>query len=230
MIFLGGWLSTLYGFEEFDHSAREIYANHGIEYLHGKLFHHNKKQFKGWETDRKIALISDLSAITKEYLGRGFVFGTVKGRYEKGRAELGLNKNISALGFCLWGIIDKISKDEDLKEIFGESPDNTLSIFFESGNHNNGGLASWIEHIRHKFKLGWLKPALPVVKIDSPSVQIADFVTYFHARKLRLKISNEIDTEPDWLSLAFPDQYIDATIAVDFYGKEAPPVKKPSSA
>jgi hypothetical protein len=212
VVVLAGWLSTIEAWTEFEVEARAIYNDAKIPYLHGKLFHQNRRQFDGWENSRKRDFIERLFSVARPKIGCGYAFATDKGTYDARRKELGVNHRMPALGFCLWGIVDILAKDQVIQDMV-RAEGVTISILLEAGNRNNDRLKEWVDRIRAQRKIEWLKPVSYVIK-ESPASNVADFLAFYSSLKMRP--GPKAHLAPDWHSLAFNGLRIEERRATSF--------------
>ncbi|MEX0316939.1 MAG: DUF3800 domain-containing protein [Ruegeria sp.] len=190
---LAGHATTEEKWKAFEVHARLFFDEIGLDYLHTEDFRHARGFWSDKDWDYRKGFANVFCEILEMYVADSFEFSTLRKIYPKRKKELGRNKTVSPLGFCMVGIIDQYQKvgHLDLIAQHGE----TLSFVVEDGNSNNADVLARFQHAKqHHAMLGTLSFA---EKKSVISLQAADFVAYY-SRRIR---------GMDPKAKRFPDEY-----------------------
>lgn len=188
-ITIGGYIAGLRAWQEIEPAARALFDSEGVDYLHGKRFHHSKGPFKGWGQGKKIAFVQKLYAILRPLAVAGVGFSAIKSELKRRNAETGLNKHTSTYGFAFLGLANLLLQDKGLRSWIESMDGMDLSFVVEAGHKNDGDLIRIFNEVKaslqerdglgHKFKSMSF-----VDKKSCTAVQMADFLVYHITRQV----------------------------------------------
>ena len=114
----------------------------------------------------------------------GFEFSVLKSTFETNKSVYNVEHQSSPFGFCLHGIVNRLVKDEGVKDVLA-LPNVSLSFVVESGNSNEGDIRRRFNSIQkqdpERFASIRFEP-----KKEKIALQAADFLAYY-CRRLRTK-------------------------------------------
>ena len=189
-ITIGGYIAGLRAWEEFEGPARALFDREGIDYLHGKRFHHGKRPFEGWTAARKVAFTAELYKLLRPLVVAGVAFSAIKDELKRRNAETGLNKHTSAYGFTFLALANLILQDPGLRSWL--STDGVdISFLVEAGHKNDGDLVRVFNEVKTSIDridgLGASCKFKSISFVDKKScaaVQMADFFVYHITRQV----------------------------------------------
>jgi hypothetical protein len=70
---MGGFLSTVEKWRDFDKDWATLLFSHGVDYCHAADLIHKKGRFKGWDAIRHNDFVLGAQEVMNKHLGAGFV-------------------------------------------------------------------------------------------------------------------------------------------------------------
>lgn len=222
IVTMGGYLTSVEGWERFETLANPILDAEGIGCLHAVDFHHGRGDFKNWDGVRKGSLVTRLYNAMAEVKAIGITFSALKQTYNDRRAELHVNHQISAYGFCFGGIINALAR-KDLGR--GALKEHGCAILIEGGNQHDGDLTRAFAGLSKKYEI--FRQMFPefgfVSKQSCRAIQMADFLAYHDRRQIMgaERKGSHPDLPPDAPAMIIAKQLVKhgQIVATDFYGK-----------
>jgi hypothetical protein len=184
VVTLGGYLASAAGWERFEHFAAPMLLEEGIrDCLHAVAFHHTDGDFEQWDGHRKSRFVRRLYAELAASKAIGMTFSARKRVYDDRRAELNVNHQISAYGFCFGGLINAMARKDWGRDALVE---HGCALLIESGNKHEGDIRRSFHELSKKYDLfRQMFPSLSFVdKRSSVAIQMADFLAYHDRRQL----------------------------------------------
>ena len=181
---LAGYIAPAHNWCDFEVCARELFDANELSHLHTVHLHMRRGEFKGWTREQTADFVRAFYGILDQHVFAGFEFSVLKSTFESKKSVYNVEHQSSPIGFCLHGIVDRLVKDEGVKDALG-LPDVNLSFVVESGNKNEGD-------IRRRFNIIQKQDPERIVSISFETkkewiaLQAADFLAYF-CRRLRTK-------------------------------------------
>lgn len=181
---LAGYIAPARDWRNFELRARELFDAIELPYLHTKDLHMRRGEFKGWTREHTAKFANAFYQVLDQHAYAGFEFSVLKSTFESKKSVYNVEHRSSPFGFCLHGIVDRLVKDEGVKDALG-LPDVNLSFVVESGNKNEGDILRRFNNIRkhdpERFVSISFEPKKKFI-----ALQAADFLAYF-CRRLRTK-------------------------------------------
>jgi hypothetical protein len=177
---MGGYVSHLTAWEAFEVKARAYMDAENVGCLHAKEFYSNDGEFKGWTVNRRIEFLEGIFDILRPHVQLGVSHSCLKAAHTARKADTGLGKNQSALGFAFVAVMNAILQDEQLGR---DARFDGISFILEDGNLNNSGIIKSYGNIKQQHKADFLKSISVVGKRDCVAIQMADVMAYFSRRQ-----------------------------------------------
>jgi hypothetical protein len=187
-ITIAGYIAAIGAWEEFEPPARALLDREQIDYLHGKLFHHNKGPFKGWGQTKKLEFVTELYDLLRPQVLVGVAFSAIKEELKRRNAETGLNRHTSAYGFAFLALANMILTDPGLRSwVALDGWD--VSFIVEEGHRNDGDLVRVFGEVKRALErqdgIGHKMKSISFVdKKSCTAVQMADFLAYHVTRRI----------------------------------------------
>jgi hypothetical protein len=189
VITIAGYLSFADKWQEFELIARDFFDRIGLQYLHTVDLHNRRDFFKGWDSTQTLQFSKCLFELLGPNVGHGFEFSVLKSQFLAQKKTLKLKREGSPFGFCFKGIIDRILKNEGVKEVLRE-PGVDLSFVVERGNTNNGDIqAIWDDYVANSGLP--LRSLTFEDKKKTIALNVADFLAFF-CRRIRNRTTNNM--------------------------------------
>lgn len=181
---LAGYIAPADNWRDFEYCARNLFKSIDLPYLHTVDLYMRRGEFKGWTREQTAEFANAFYKILDQHAYAGFEFSVLRSTFEARKSVHNVEHQSSSFGFCLRGIVDRLVKDEGVKDALG-LPDVNLSFVVESGNKNEGDIRRRFNNIQkqdpERFESIIFKP-----KKERIALQAADFLAYF-CRRLRTK-------------------------------------------
>ena len=181
---LAGYISPAQDWLHFEVEAREFFDGIGLPYLHTVDLHMRRGEFKGWSREQTVEFANHFYRILDKHAYAGFEFSVLKSTYEARKSVYNVEHQSSPIGFCLHGIVDRLVKDEGIKDVLA-LPDVNLSFVVESGNKNQGDIRRRFNRIQKQDPERFVSICFAPKK-ERIALQAADFLAYF-CRRLRTR-------------------------------------------
>ena len=219
VVCMAGYVASLPAWLSFEHAAKSIFDEYGVEVLEGKKFYRNKGEFRGWKDDKKESFIRDIQH--NAILGRldaGVVFSAPKAAWVSAKREHNLAHQESAFGFCFRAIIDALFGDAIIGEVLRKGE--TLSLVLEFGDSNAGDAQRIFNEAKafSAFNRQKLYSFGFASKESARGLQIADFLAVTSRRYINLYSDNAgYAPEPQIASILREKLYLIDHSAVSFF-------------
>lgn len=177
---LGGYVSYKPAWESFEPKARAYLAKENVTCVHAKDFYSNDLEFKGWKVDRRIEFLEGLFDIFRPYVQLGISHSCLKATHAARKADTGLGKNQSPLGFAFAAVLNDVVGDPVLGR---DAKFDGVEFVLEDGNPNNSGIIKSYGNIKQQHKADFLKEIRVVGKRDCIAIQMADLMAFFSRRQ-----------------------------------------------
>ena len=181
---LAGYIAPAHNWRDFEVRARDLFDAIELPYLHTVHLHMRREEFRGWTREQTAAFANAFYNILDQHAYAGFEFSVLKSTFESKKSVYNVEHQSSPFGFCLHGIVDRLVKDEGVKDVL-DLPDVNLSFVVERGNKNEGDIGRRFNNIR-KQDPGRFVSIRFEPKKKFIALQAADFLAYF-CRRLRTK-------------------------------------------
>lgn len=188
---LGGYVSYKAAWADFEPEARAYLDDAGVNCVHAKDFYSNDGEFKGWKVDQRIEFLDGLFNIFRPRAQLGISHSCLKATHLARKADTGLGKNQSPLGFAFAAILNDVVVDPILGR---DAKFDGIEFVLEDGNKNNSGIIKSYGNIKRQHGADFLKEIRVVGKRDCVAVQMADLMAFFSRRQACQMESN--DREP----------------------------------
>ena len=139
---LAGYIAPAHNWCDFEVHARELFDSIGLPYLHTVELHMRRGEFMGWTREQTAEFANVFYKILDQHAYAGFEFSVLKSEFENKKSVYGVEHQSSPFGFCLHGIVDRLVKDDGVKDALALPDGHSV----ESGNKNEGD-------IRHRFNM-----------------------------------------------------------------------------
>jgi Protein of unknown function (DUF3800) len=176
---LGGYVAYKPAWEVFEPKARAYLASENVTCIHGKEFYSNDGEFKGWKVQRRIDFLEGLYDLFRPVAELGITHSCLKETHAARKADTGLGKNQSPLGFSFAAILNAVVDDPELGR---DAKFDGIEFILEDGNNNNSGIIKSYSNIKRIHKADFLKEIRVVGKRDCVAVQMADLMAFFSRR------------------------------------------------
>jgi len=218
VITIAGYLTFADEWQKFEEAGRKYFDAIGLEYLHTIDLHQRHEFFEGWNTTQTLQFAQGLFKLLSPHVGHGFEFSVLKSRFNERKKALKLKREGSPFGFCFKGVMDKILKNEGVREVL-KQPGVDLSFVVERGHKNNQDIqAIWDRYVE--------KSGLPLRsltfedKTKSVSLNAADFLAFF-CRRIRNRTTNNMrEADLKFFQDAIGDISHHHFLATDFGGEK----------
>jgi hypothetical protein len=189
VITIAGYLSFADKWQEFELAARDLFDRIGLEYLHTVDLHNRRKFFKDWDSTQTLQFSRGLFKLLEPCVGQGFEFSVLKSQFLAQKKALKLKREGSPFGFCFKGVVDRILKNEGVKEVL-KHPGVDLSFIIERGTNNDGDIkAIWDDYVANS---GFPLRSLTFEdKKKTIALNVADFLAFF-CRRIRNRTTNNM--------------------------------------
>ena len=181
---LAGYIAPAHNWCDFEVRARELFEAIELPYLHTVELHRREGEFEGWTREQTAEFAIAFYRILDQHVYAGFEFSVLKSTFESRKSVYDVEHQSSPIGFCLHGIVDRLVKDEGVKDALA-LPDVNLSFVVESGNTNEGDILRRFNNIRKQDPERFVSISFEPKK-KWIALQAADFLAYF-CRRLRTK-------------------------------------------
>lgn len=188
---LGGYVTYKAAWSAFEPKARAYLKAENVGCIHAKEFYSNDGEFKGWKVSRRIEFLEGIFDIFRPYVHLGISHSCLKATHTARKADTGLGKNQSPLGFAFAAVLNDIVGDSELGR---DAKFDGIEFVLEDGNHNNSGIIKSYGNIKRQHKAEFLKEIRVVGKTDCVAVQMADLMAFFSRRQACQMEAN--DREP----------------------------------
>jgi hypothetical protein len=176
---LGGYVSYEAAWGAFEPKARAYLDAEKVTCVHAKEFYSNDGEFKGWKVDRRIDFLEGLFNIFRPHVQLGISHSCLKATHAARKADTGLGKNQSPLGFAFGAVLNDVVGDPELgRDVRFDG----IQFVLEDGNHNNSGIIKSYANIKRQHKAHFLKEIRVVGKLDCIAIQMADLMAFFSRR------------------------------------------------
>lgn len=181
---MAGHIAKVGRWQAFDRDWQKMLKREGITHTHAKDIVQGNKEFRGWSTDRREALIQRASKIIRKHTIVGFVASFSNDDYEKHYVAGERTRKFpldTKYGLCFRLCLQFLYSR--LPEIFPEVPIEKIEIYLvlESGHKNAGDALRIFEQFKQiadPVFVRMVKGITFVDKKDSPGVQAADQTAY----------------------------------------------------
>ena len=177
-----GYIAPAHNWCDFEVHAQELFDSIGLPYLHTVELHMRRGEFKGWTREQTAEFANVFYKILDQHAYAGFEFSVLKSEFENKKSVYGVEHQSSPFGFCLHGIVDRLVKDDGVKDALA-LPDVNLSFVVESGNKNEGDIRRRFNMIQEQNLARFVSISFEPKK-ERIALQAADFLAYF-SRRLR---------------------------------------------
>lgn len=199
---IAGYLAEQDAWTRFEAHAEEVCHTFDVDVLHCREFEKNKGCFKGWSIPRKTAF---MLAIRDAMLGNvicGISRSIPKEYYKARKAQLRLNPQIGAYGFCFGTIVHTLCHGSEIglmEQVKAEG----VAYKVEAGHKNNPELKTYIESEVQHSNLNDATTIEFVEKTSCRAIQIADLLAFFSRKKANrwFKSKGRIAYFPDIIDL-----------------------------
>lgn len=176
-----GLITTDEAWAEFETDARSWFDQIGLSHLHTKDFHQRKGFWRNKSAADRALFANGFFEILRRYALFGSTFSVHRSQYLLRKKELGRNKTISPLGFCMIGITNEVLKHEEVRSVL-DKREHQLAYVIEAGHKNSEDVLARWKHMKQSSP--FVGPISFVDKRDKIGLQAADFLAYFTRRFL----------------------------------------------
>jgi len=177
---IGGYISYKPAWDAFEPKARVYLAAENVSCVHAREFYSNDGEFRGWTVNRRIEFLEGLFEIFRPHVQLGISHSCLKAAHAARKADTGLGKNQSPLGFAFVAVLNDVVDDPELGR---DARFDGIEFVLEDGNHNNTGIIKSYANIKRLHKADFLKEIRVVGKRDCVAVQMADLMAFFSRRQ-----------------------------------------------
>lgn len=183
VVTLAGYVGTAEGWARFEPQSRDFFDSEGIKYLHTVDLHHLRCQFDGWDRARTHAFATRLFEMVGDVAPVGVEFSVDKKEFNRGKREMGMTREGSALTFCFKGLLQNMMADPAFADVLSwDGVD--LSFVVESGQRSEPMVKEFDRLKAIGAHGGVLRSMVLEDKTSLIALQAADFLAYF-SRRLR---------------------------------------------
>jgi hypothetical protein len=124
--------------------------------------------------------LEGLFEIFRPHVQLGITHSCLKATHAARKADTGLGKNQSPLGFAFTAVLNDLVDDPELGR---DARFDGIEFVLEDGNNNNAGIIKSYGNIKRLHKAEFLKEIRVVGKRDCVAVQMADLMAFFSRRQ-----------------------------------------------
>lgn len=181
-IIMTGVLGSEHQWTEFNRTLQSIREKHGFNIIHAKDLKNKRGEFRGWSTERCLALVKDLTEACDHHLSNGCTISIPHSLYRKEYRDTPFPKGMpidSHYGLCFRKCLAQLGY-----EVRSQNNQAVLNIVLEAG-HANAGDA---ERIFNEFKTVLTEARLnnfgsftTAKKHETLPLMVADFFAHAHS-------------------------------------------------
>jgi len=185
IVTLAGYIGLYDDWLPFEEKATKVFADFGVNVLHGVDFYHRRKDFKGWSRTKQEDFAVAMQALLKGAATFAVTQSCVVADFKKVKREFKVAQQESPYGYCFRRIVGIILKDPVMRMSFDEIENADVSFILEQGCNNKGDVERIYEETKRISSMRGRLAALTFAAKDSTkSLQMADFFAYYSRRYL----------------------------------------------
>ena len=192
-VVMGAFLANAYQWRIFNRDLDRIRKCYGFNIFHAKDFKALKGEFEGWEEEKCLRLIDDLTALVRDRLTRGATIHLERELYQRGYRDQAFPPKMqpdSQFGVCFRALLSYLIATVTT---FGKSP--ILHVVVEDGHENVGCVDQIFREFRERLQrngVDLLGTVTRATKAQSKELMMADFLAHSHSL-MRTNGSEPID-------------------------------------
>lgn len=186
---LAGYIAPAENWPEFEDSARRLFEAVELPNFHTMDLHRRKGEFKDWKREQVTEFSKAFFETLDPHVYAGFAFSVLNSKFEENKPVYNVEHQSSPFGFCLHGIVHRLTSDEGIKDALALQ-DVNLSLVVESGSKNEGDICRRFNMIKRQDPERFGSISFEA-KTKKMALQAADFLAYFSRRLVTRSPANK---------------------------------------
>jgi hypothetical protein len=216
-ITMAGYVASGHSWRLFEERAAKYLREHGVSSVHAMDLENHKREFRGWEPQRRASFLTGLCTILRSHVILGVSVSTYKDAHKKAKERTGLSLNQSPFGWCFAAVQTLLLRDAGLQH---RMKTERLSYVIEDGNKHNAGVLLSFEAIKREHNLTQIESMTFAKKNSSIALQMADLLAFYTRRHVTQRERNkqqQVEFAPMLKILTSCGIRYTAQAATDFY-------------
>jgi hypothetical protein len=192
-LIMGAFLGHAYQWRVFNRDLDRIRARYGFDIFHAKDFKALKGEFEGWEDEKCLGLIDDLTALVRDRLTQGATIHLERSRYLHEYRQRPFPPKMqpdSQFGVCFRALLAHLI---NTTAAIGKSP--ILHVVVEAGHPNVGCVDVIFRENKQRLQRNGIELLGTITraeKVETKELMVADFLAHSHSL-MRSNASEPID-------------------------------------